>query len=319
MTTQAAENLVCNVCEKPTTYDVADDVRLVPSNVRKFQQEQFTVWRCRNCQSLHSKEAVDLEHYYSFYPYKNHSLNIYTRLAYRNRLRSLMQKGLRKTQSILDFGCGEGLFVQFLKDKGYHGAKGYDPYNSEFNHSKVLEQEYDMICTYDVIEHVPEPREMLKQLESVLKLGGQLIIGTPNASRIDLRDKGNPSPELHQPYHQHILSEQALIELATALHLQPIDSTDKYFWDTPFPLVNTRFIWSYVHHMDDCVDSLIEPILFSEIFRKPRLLMHALFGYWIPVRIFMFLTFRKAEVTSKSQENVEEVHTYSESRKRRAG
>src|SRR3989338_3627157 len=96
--------LICNICNNPARFGDSSEVRRVPSNVRKFQTEKFTVWRCNSCNSLHSKEAIDLDLYYEHYPLKQHKLDFWARTAYNVRLKRLVREGLKSEHDILDYG-----------------------------------------------------------------------------------------------------------------------------------------------------------------------------------------------------------------------
>lgn len=78
---------LCNLCDDPRPLSGTRDVARVASNVRRFRHEQFTVWRCEHCRSLHAKEGVELGPYYAGYPLQNQRLDFFTRVSFRNRLR----------------------------------------------------------------------------------------------------------------------------------------------------------------------------------------------------------------------------------------
>lgn len=240
-----SECTVCNICAHPGKFENALEGKEIYSNVREFKHEKFTVWRCLNCGSLHSKEAVDLNYYYKHYPVKNHTMNYATRKSYRNRLRLLRKHGFKKGHTILDFGCGQGLFVSFLLQCGYN-ASGYDSYVEEYSDRKVVNNVYDAVTSYDVIEHDNQPVEFFEQLVRCLKQGGLLAIGTPSADKIDLSNPKKFSMELHQPYHRHILSEEALLKLGVHAGLDIVKIYHRFYFDTLYPMVNTRFLKAYV-------------------------------------------------------------------------
>jgi len=54
------------------------------------------------------------------------------------------------------------------------------------------------------------------------------------------------TPNLHAPYHRHILSEKTLLNVRKrhGLDLQLLSRHS--FVDTPIPTVNSRFMWGYV-------------------------------------------------------------------------
>jgi hypothetical protein len=72
---------LCNVCQHPGTFDNTLDVKQIPSNLRKFKEQKFTVWRCSSCHSLHSKESVDLNYYYENYIIGKQGLNYFFSLC----------------------------------------------------------------------------------------------------------------------------------------------------------------------------------------------------------------------------------------------
>ena len=148
---------ICNVCDNPDTFATAKDIQEVYSNVRKFSHHKFTVWRCNSCDSLHSKEPVNLDEYYQGY-LANQSLNYFLLCIYFNRLKKLQKHGFTKSSTLLDYGCNKGLFLSFLNQKGYLNVSGYDPFITEFANDKYLSRKYDFVVSYQVIEHMEEPR-----------------------------------------------------------------------------------------------------------------------------------------------------------------
>jgi|GEM_PF-1275447 len=70
---------------------------------------------------------------------------------------------LKKTDSILDFGCGEGWLKNSLKSQGYN-VIGYDitPQHTEIKDYKKLKP--DKIFVMDVFEHIPK-----EEIENIIK------------------------------------------------------------------------------------------------------------------------------------------------------
>jgi 2-polyprenyl-3-methyl-5-hydroxy-6-metoxy-1,4-benzoquinol methylase len=284
----------CTICDPAQGIADALEVRQIHSNVRRFQHETFTVWRCPQCRSLHSKEAVNLDDYYAHYPLQNHRIDSITRLAYQNRVRSLKKHGLKPDHTILDYGCGQGVFVEFLLEQGYaNKAQGYDAYVPAYADKTVLAATYDTITAYDVIEHVDDPRAFLRQIAEYLRAGGLLALGTPAADQIDLSDQETFISELHQPYHRHILSEPALLDLGREAGLKVIKVDHRYYFDTLYPFVNARFGKAYLRRIGNVMDALLEKQNPDVIFKSPRLLFYAFFGYLFPPKGNITVFFRK--------------------------
>ena len=285
----------CNVCESPGRMGGAIEVGRVPCNVRRFQDRLFTLWRCTGCASIHCAEDVDLAHYYAQYPLKYQRLTVSERIGYGNRIRLLERHGFARSQRILDYGCGAGLFVDFLRERGVSQAFGYDAFVEQYQSPHRLRETYDAVTAYDVVEHYDDPRQFMREVVPLLRSGGLLAVGTPNADHVSIARIGDPS--LHPPYHRHILSEKALLALGREHGLDPVHVHPRSFYDSLVPTVNSRFMWSYVRACDGLLDSAVEPPRVGLVLRSPELVFKAFFGYFLPLRDNILVTFRKPPVS----------------------
>jgi 2-polyprenyl-3-methyl-5-hydroxy-6-metoxy-1,4-benzoquinol methylase len=294
----------CNICDQPASLEQAKEVRRVNCHVRSHRDDIFTVWRCTNCASLHSREPVELEKYYSDYPLKKHKPSIHTAIGYRNRLALLKQIGLTKRSRILDYGCGAGLFVSYLRQQGYLQTNGYDTFIPQFADPEVLNLRYDMVVSFDVLEHVEDPGAFFSILFELTAPNGNLVIGTPNASGLDLR-ASTPPVELSQPFHRPILSEKALLQVATRLKLKKVRAFHRSYFDSPIPSINMRFMWAYLNRSGGMLDAMVEPIKWRLVFSSPKLIFCALFGYVFPEPGNMILAFQKPQLELVPDSNFE--------------
>lgn len=107
-------------------------------------------------------------------------------------------KKLNGIQSICDLGCGNGHITGRLAALGYH-VTGIDASTSGINiarraypgvnfieslidrnlNQKLGLANFDLVISSDVIEHLYRPSDLLEAANSLLKPGGQLLIGTP--------------------------------------------------------------------------------------------------------------------------------------------
>lgn len=292
-------NRLC-FCDTPTSFAVAADIARVPSNVRRHRRQLFTVWRCEGCGSLHSLEEVDLDSYYRDYPMQQHRLDLWARLALGNRLRFLRKNGLGKDDTILDFGCGAGLFVTYLRQHGYPNAVGYDRFNQKYADASLLDRKYDAVLAQDVLEHAEDPEAMLAELRGLVRDGGLLCIGTPNAARLRLREHERFALELHQPYHRHILSKAALEALALRAGFEPLSCFERSWFDTPLPAVNWRFLRRYVRGGDNTLDMAVGEPQPRVVLKNPSLILIALLGYFFPDRTDMTLAWRRRAAAAQA-------------------
>lgn len=281
----------CNLCDRPGTLSAALDVGQVPCNVRAFNDRQFTLWRCTGCGSIHCAEDADLSIYYDRYPLKMQRLTFSERIGYRNRLNLLQRQGFPRAGRLLDYGCGAGLFVTFLKSLGLPNVEGYDAFVPVFAEPQRLRETYDAVVSYDVIEHDDDPRAFMSSVSRLVRPGGLLAIGTPRADQVSLARIGSPS--LHPPYHRHILSEQIVLALGREQGLEPIHILRRSFYDSLFPTVNTRFMWRYIEAAGG-LDAAVEPAQPGVFLRSPELLVWAFVGYFFPLGDNLLVTFRKS-------------------------
>ncbi len=119
-------------------------------------------------------------------------------------------------QDVLDFGCGDGEFVNYLKFLGCN-AYGIDT-DTAGQLDDIPEDFVDAVFMIEVIEHLTGPQQILKELTSKLYEGGVIYIETTFAEQIS-------DPSTH-PYvdprigHRTIVSRKGLGIMAAAAGLE---------------------------------------------------------------------------------------------------
>lgn len=110
---------------------------------------------------------------------------------------------LKKPSSILDIGCGNGLLEELLETRGYYDNVGIDysvslikeaktKSNSKFfvkdccKPLKFLKRTFDVVMLCDVLEHVYSPYYLIRNAADVTKVGGTIVVSTPNALRSEI-------------------------------------------------------------------------------------------------------------------------------------
>jgi SAM-dependent methyltransferase len=224
---------------------------------------------------------VDFQDIYSDYPVNKRRLDMFSRGTLGNLLSRLVQNGLKKTDAILDYGCGNGIFVEFLKEQGFRNAIGYDPFVPQFA-SIAPGSQFDALVANDVIEHVPDPRAMIAACDRLTKPGGLLYIGTADSEPVEMKDLEPHIMRLHQPFHRIILTQSGLLKLATESGLQLVKGYRRSYMDTWRPFSNYRFLDEFNKALGHNMDLAFDPSAAQVIVRKPLLLFYAFFGYLIP-------------------------------------
>lgn len=91
---------------------------------------------------------------------------------YAKRRRNLQFYSMDVSKRLLD-EAKKRLAKAGAKAKFFHFTSQALPFKDNF---------FDNIISYETLEHVPEPEELIKEFSRVLKGGGELIISTPNTS-----------------------------------------------------------------------------------------------------------------------------------------
>jgi len=104
---------------------------------------------------------------------------------------------LNKNESVLEVGVGEGYFLSAASKNGIHvsgielnpsaaaraRARGFEIYETDLaSLAETTGQKYDVICSFQVLEHVSDPRKFLNGMLGLLRPGGRLILSVPNAA-----------------------------------------------------------------------------------------------------------------------------------------
>ncbi|HGJ63840.1 TPA: class I SAM-dependent methyltransferase [bacterium] len=161
---------------------------------------QFPVIVCNSCGFIRAREIPsdsELKNYYSRYFYEEDvAIDKLTRKRYLSILDRL--EFVRKTNKIIDFGCGTGLFLQVAKERGWdiigveisemaiqHLGKKNIPYLIS-DIPVTLYEQFDAVICIEVIEHVVNPIQTIDMFSKLLRSGGYLYLTTPNISTISL-------------------------------------------------------------------------------------------------------------------------------------
>ena len=170
--------------------------------------EKFQVVECKQCRLMQlapQPTPADLEKYYP----KNYWFapgastagrleEIYRRIVLRDHVR-FVERALRESQEtgpVLDVGCGGGLFLRMLSDRGFPGIGAdfsHDAARVAWTSNRVpaaimsLEQapfpagSCAAVTMFHVLEHLYSPRAYLLAAHKLLRPDGRLILQVPNA------------------------------------------------------------------------------------------------------------------------------------------
>lgn len=126
-----------------------------------------------------------------------------------------LSRTLQPGSRILDIGCGRGVLLSSLADKGHevHGmdvsetaVAGADP-RADIRVANCITEvgypsnHFDQVILWHVLEHLTNPREVLAEINRILKPSGQVIVAVPNFSSWQARWSGAAWFHLDLPRH----------------------------------------------------------------------------------------------------------------------
>lgn len=77
---------------------------------------------------------------------------------------------------ILDYGGGNGLTAELLREAGFRNVVTYDPFVPR--HAKRPEGTFDLILCFEVVEHSPDPHGTFEDIDSFLGTDGIVLFST---------------------------------------------------------------------------------------------------------------------------------------------
>lgn len=146
------------------------------------------------CSRVPTQEELELH-------YQGYNINLYyseiTRLRYRELLNEF--EPFRKTNKLLDIGCGSGFFLEEAKAKGWevYGTeytdraikmceeKGIKMNKGALNANAYEKDMFDVVTSFEVIEHIYNPIDEVNAIHKILRKGGLVYMTTPNFNSIE--------------------------------------------------------------------------------------------------------------------------------------
>jgi 2-polyprenyl-3-methyl-5-hydroxy-6-metoxy-1,4-benzoquinol methylase len=193
--------------------------------------------KCQDCSFVFSNKRPNLDELkecYGKYP-TDFDISPITIARYEDLLKKF--EPFRKTNNILDVGCGEGYFLDIAKKNKWNvygtefredaakrcSEKDIKMHNGILNTLQCPTEHFDIITSFEVLEHINNPREEAGLFVKLLRPGGLLYITTPNfnsLSRYILSAKWNV---IDYPEHLSYYTLRTVSSLFRFFNLEVID------------------------------------------------------------------------------------------------
>ncbi len=219
----------CPICNS-----VYYDILLKTKDYDSGRNELFTVVKCKKCDLIYinpQPSEKELGRYYVFDYYGNYGsifhkiFSIINIFFMRNKSKEILNK---KKGRILDIGCGDGSFLEYMKNKGWdaYGVETSGPgakiaekklkkniYNSELKRIKFQKGYFDVVTLWYVLEHVKNPDTMIKEVGRIIKNEGTLVLSLQNIKSLQAKIGGDKWFHFDIPRHLYHFSPETLNKL----------------------------------------------------------------------------------------------------------
>lgn len=288
----------CAYCQIGTV-DRAGDRAAASSDLRRFSEDFFAVWKCAVCRSIHSLPKIPLEEFYKASPFPRRRINRWNRRAFEGFRRWLTRRGVGPWSRVLFYGVNADLFRSFFEEKGFLHFFAVDGTRGEPPPSETRDP-VDCVVVLDEMERLEEPRQIFELARERLRSGGLLVVHTQDAER--LRLGAVPAHALHQPFRLHIPSWTALRALGETLGFRVRSMERRHYLDTLFPFVNFRAFSDLAFFRDGSLDSAFDfrpRDVLKKWWRWPRFFWLGLTGGLWRDRSNILAVFEKSEGPSR--------------------
>ena len=180
---------------------------------------------------------------------------------------------MKKVRS-LDVGCGtRGLGTEANIDIAHPGMKHKNFQIMDAHHLEFPDNSFEAVSIVEVIEHVENPTQVLREIYRVLEKDGIMFLTTPNNSHLSMIIRTLINKRLIiNPDHLHIWFWETLV---WPIHNVGFKDIEVYFWgeDSDFVIFEGKKIkaWrsyrlaNFLYHL-----GFRSPVLYLQIFIKCR-------------------------------------------------
>jgi len=198
----------------------------------KFQKKGFHYWECTECQTVYINPRPDeklLGWFYGIsevYKYWNQTIFPETNEARKekiiiprvDRIIDICDSYDIKRNSLLEIGSGYGTFLEEIQNRNaFKHILGLEP-SADLaqtcksrglniietpieQYSESSDEFYDVIVSFEVLEHLADPKSFVRRCHNLLKKGGLLVLTCPNGKGFDVLELGINSDTFD---HEHL-------------------------------------------------------------------------------------------------------------------
>lgn len=228
-------------CATCATFDNANEIFPANFSPSDFSPEVFSarrmpdrihyrMVRCRACGLVRSDPIVDLDKLHELYTASTFTYDEEVaplRKTY-GRYLDIASHGMSAKGTLLEVGCGNGFFLEEARSRGWQNVLGVEPSVDAIAHADPSVREsivcdimraglfpresLDIICLFQVFDHLPDPGAVLDACVEALKPGGRILCLNHNVEAVSAKLLGERSPIIDVE-HTYLYTPQTLSKL----------------------------------------------------------------------------------------------------------
>ncbi|MFQ5713590.1 MAG: class I SAM-dependent methyltransferase [Candidatus Scalinduaceae bacterium] len=226
---------------------------------REFVKEKFSYYICLVCDSLFVNPRPTKKMLNHFYKHSKSSImstqslidneSGRRKMVFLPRMRLIvdfLEKANKLKGRLLDVGCSVGTFLELIKNKTNFIVEGLEPdeiayrvalkkglkvYKTSLEDFLCTETHYDVIVSFEVMEHVFSPYNVLCKISSLLRKGGYFILASMNSHGLDMMFLWKHYKNVHAPCHLNFFNIDAVDILLNRVGFKVVKKMTPGFMD----------------------------------------------------------------------------------------
>jgi len=212
------------------------------SGDKRGEKNGFQLISCGNCGTLYAYYSAGTREDFNYDAYY-HEANLSVPAFITQRLDEIFSEfaSFRRTNRLLDIGCGAGSLLQAARRAGWEAEgteisppaieqardAGFKVFHGDLVEAKYPDGYFDVVAASEILEHLPDPQAMLGEIARVLRPGGLFWGTTPHGQGLSARVLGHKWSTIAPPEHLHLFSLAGVRRILTAAEFTRIRVTSQ--------------------------------------------------------------------------------------------
>lgn len=196
----------------PATFDPNAFSSIVFSARRVPDRIHYRMVTCDTCGLVRSDPAAGKDLLASLYGSSSfdYGREVEAIQATYGRILKLLEARSPQRDALLEIGCGNGFFLQQAQQQGWRQVRGVEPSTDAIAKAQPVidgaivhdvmraglfaPESFDAVCLFQVLDHIPDPADLLAECRAVLRPGGHVLALNHNIHAWSARLLGERSP-----------------------------------------------------------------------------------------------------------------------------